>query len=160
MNKYSRREFLKHTSALGLVSSTLLSGCSGSADSISKPSKKPNLLFVFSDQQSRDMVGCYGNDSIKTPNLDQLASEWIKFEHCVSSSPVCTPFRGMLMSGQHPLYSGVLHNDMPLLANNGKYFGHVLTEAGYRTGYVGKWHLLGGDRDRPVYSPMVRKSGR
>lgn len=110
----------------------------------------PNLLFVFTDQQSRDMLGCYGNPDILTPNLDAFARDSIRFDHCMSSSPVCTPFRGMLLSGQHPLYNGAVHNDVPMLANNGEYFGHVLTAAGYRTGYVGKWHLLGHERDRPV----------
>jgi arylsulfatase A-like enzyme len=111
---------------------------------------RPNLVFVFTDQQSRDMLGCYGNADIKTPHLDAFASESIRFEHCISSSPVCTPYRGMLLTGRHPLCNGALHNDLPLLANNGTTFAQALGEAGYRTAYVGKWHLLGHDRDRPV----------
>ncbi|MEI7729214.1 MAG: sulfatase-like hydrolase/transferase [Verrucomicrobiota bacterium] len=111
---------------------------------------KPNLLFVFSDQQSRDALGCYDNPDVMTPQLDKLAAHGTLFEHGVSSCPVCTPMRGMLFSGQHPLRNGAIHNDIPLLADNGEYFGHVLKFAGYHTGYIGKWHLLGGDRDRPV----------
>jgi arylsulfatase A-like enzyme len=156
MQEYSRRDFLQKAGLLGMAGATLCCGCAESRQPVSRRTASPNLLFVFSDQQSRDMLGCYGNKSIRTPNLDRLASEGLQFEHCVSSSPVCTPFRGMLISGQHPLYSGVLHNDVPLLANNGKYFGHVLTEAGYRTGYIGKWHLLGGDRNRPVPAGKMR----
>jgi arylsulfatase A-like enzyme len=56
----------------------------------------------------------------------------------------------MLLTGQHPLRNGALHNDLPLLANNGTTFARALQSAGYRTAYVGKWHLLGGDRDRLV----------
>jgi len=155
----TRREFGKLTGKTALGVMLTVAGCSSQNNFLSirkKKSKKPNLLFIFSDQQSRDTLSCYGNEDTITPNLDKMASEGIVFDHCVSSSPVCTPFRGMLMSGRHPLYTGTLHNDMPLLANNGKYFGHVLKDAGYRTGYVGKWHLLGGDRDRPIPAGKMR----
>jgi arylsulfatase A-like enzyme len=111
---------------------------------------RPKLVFVFTDQQSRDMLGCYGNADIKTPHLDAFSTDSIRFEHCVSNSPVCTAYRGILLTGQHPLRNGALHNDLPLLANNGTTFAQALTGAGYRTAYVGKWHLLGHDRDRPV----------
>lgn len=121
-----------------------------------KQKRRPNLVFVFTDQHSRDMLSCYGNRDIITPNLDAFARESVQFEHCVASSPVCTPWRGMLLSGQHPLHNGAVHNDVPLLADNGKYFGHVLTEGGYRTGYIGKWHLYGHERDRPVPPGKMR----
>jgi arylsulfatase A-like enzyme len=150
---YSRRKFLE-TTGMGIAALSLSPALASGKELL--PKKKPNLVFVFSDQQSRDMVGCYGNEDIITPNLDKFASQGIRFDHCVSSQPVCTPFRGMLLTGQHPLSNGAYTNDVPLLANNGKYFGHVLTEAGYRTGYVGKWHLLGGDRDRPVPPGKMR----
>ena len=110
----------------------------------------PNLLFVFTDQQSFDMLGCYGNTQIQTPHLDQLADEGIRFEYCISSSPVCTPFRGMLLSGRHPLRQGAFNNDVNMLPGGGNYFAEVLKGRGYRTGYVGKWHLYGGDRNRPI----------
>ncbi len=117
---------------------------------------RPNLVFVFTDQQSRDMLGCYGNADIQTPCLDAFAATAIQFEHCISNSPVCTAYRGMLFTGQHPLHNGALHNDLPLLANNGTTFAQALAASGYRTGYVGKWHLLGGDRDRPVPPGAMR----
>ncbi len=169
-NSLSRRNFIKLSGAaalssvvpkMGNTAKNVISGHLGS-----KPGevytgqqgkkKKPNLLFIFSDQQSRDMVGCYGNRDLLTPNLDNFASEGVKFEECISSSPVCTAYRGMLMSGQHSLYNGALFNDMPLLANNGKYIGNVLRDAGYKMGYIGKWHLLGGDRNRLIPPGKMR----
>lgn len=150
MNEVTRREFLKASgSALALGA---LGGLPASAasDVWSVGARRPNLLFVFTDQQSHDMLGAYGNSQIITPNLDNFAQQGIRFNHCVSSCPVCTPYRGILMSGQHPLYNGAFVNDAQLLTNNGPSFGNVLQSAGYRTGYVGKWHLLGGDRDRPI----------
>jgi len=110
----------------------------------------PNLVFVFSDQQSFDMLGCYGNTEIITPNIDTAAAEGVRFSHCVSQTCVCSPYRAMLMSGQHPLYNGVFSNDVQMLLDNGPTFAEVLLDRGYRTGYIGKWHLYGGYRDRPI----------
>lgn len=111
---------------------------------------RPNLVFLFSDQQSWDMLGCYGNQQIITPNIDRLATESVRFNRCISNSPVCTPYRGVLLSGQHPLWTGALGNDLQMVPGNGKYFGEVLRDAGYQMGYFGKWHLYGGDRVRPI----------
>ncbi len=126
-----------------------LTGCAGKNRGVTK-SKKPNLLFVFTDQQSFDMLKCYGNESIITPNIDIFSKEGVRFNQCISSSPVCSPMRAMLFSGMHPFYNGCFANDVPMIHDNGKYFAHVLNDANYRTGYIGKWHLLGGNRDQPV----------
>ena len=114
--------------------------------------KRPNLLFIFSDQQAFDMLGCAGNPQVKTPNIDALASQGVRFEHAVANCPVCTPCRSMLISGRHPLYNNCFDNDRRLLTEDeiGPGIGHVLRDAGYRMGYIGKWHLYGGDRDRPI----------
>lgn len=117
---------------------------------------KPNIIFIFSDQQSYDMLGCYGNKQIKTPNIDKLASQGVKFNHCISSCPLSTPYRGMLLSGMHPLHNGALHNDFQMLPGEGNYFGEVLRDNGYHTAYIGKWHLFGGDRYRPIPEGKLR----
>jgi len=105
--------------------------------------KPTNLLFVMTDQQSFDMIGSV-NPQVKTPVLDALAKQGIRFDHAISNSPLCTPYRSMLMSGQHPLYNGCFRNDVPLLPDTTNRFAHVLGRAGYETAYVGKWHLYGG----------------
>jgi len=115
-----------------------------------KEETKPNLIFVFTDQQSFDMLGSYGNKQIITPHLDRFASQGVQFNHAVVNCPVCTPARGTLLSGMHPLYNGAMHNDIQMLPGNGNHFGEVLRDAGYHTGYYGKWHLYGGDRVRPI----------
>ncbi len=112
--------------------------------SCSRAPEAPNLLFVFTDQQSYDMLGVAGNSQVLTPHLDQLAEEGVYFQHAISSCPICSPYRGMLMSGQHPLYNGCFTNDVPLLPDNGLSFAQALGQAGYETAYVGKWHLYGG----------------
>ena len=113
-------------------------------------SPRPNLLFVFSDQQSWDMLGCYGNRDLKTPSFDRLAAEGVRFNHCIATSPVCTPNRGILLSGLHPLQNGAFMNDLQLRPGKGNYLGEVLRDGGYHTGYFGKWHLYGGDRNRGI----------
>ncbi len=86
-------------------------------------SRRPNILFVFSDEHSRDMVGCYGNTQIITPNFDRLADQGMRFDYCFSSYPVCTPYRSMLLSGQHVLRNGCLGNDLRLLPSAGPFLG-------------------------------------
>lgn len=131
---------------------TFVAGCAGSDDTTDPlpADEMPNLVFVFDDQHSWDMMGAYGNDQIITPNLDRFAEQGIRFTHAISNAPQCTPHRGMLLTGQHPFDSGALWNDLRALPGNGDYLAEVLTRAGYRTGYYGKWHLYGGDRNRPV----------
>ena len=116
--------------------------------------KAPNLVFIFSDQHAYDMLGCYGNRQVKSPNIDKFSEDAVRFTHCFSNCPVSTPYRGMLLSGQHSLYNGTYANDRPLLPGHGKKLGEVLTDAGYSTAYIGKWHLLGGDRNRPIPKDM------
>jgi arylsulfatase A-like enzyme len=135
----SRRTFVKQLSA-GAAAATLPAAAR----------RKPNLVFVFSDQQSSDTLGCYGNRDAQTPNADRLAKEGVLFEHCISNSPLCTPYRGILVSGRHTLQNGAIENDIRLLPGDGNSLGEVLRDAGYRTGWVGKWHLYGGDRVRPI----------
>ena len=87
---------------------------------------KPNLLIVFSDQHSYDMLGAYGNTQVLTPNIDAFAAEGIRFDMAFSNQPVCTPFRGMLMSGMHPLKKALLRMTLhffPIRPNSwGKYY--------------------------------------
>jgi arylsulfatase A-like enzyme len=154
-----RRELLKD--ALSLTTGGLLWSLSGAhatdqqRDGESPPAR-PNLLFVFSDQQSFDMLGSYGNEQILTPVIDRFASESVRFEHCVSSCPICTPYRGMLLSGLHPLYNGCFTNDVQMLSTPENAFGKALGKAGYQTAYIGKWHIHGGDRNRPVHGGPAR----
>ncbi len=121
-----------------------------------RTTKRPNLIFVFSDQHSWDMLGCNGNSDIMTPCFDKFAKQGVRFTQCISNSPVCTPYRGILMTGQHPLYCGAMQNDLQVLPGHSNYLAEVLRDAGYRTGYFGKWHLYGGDRVRPVPAGPLR----
>jgi arylsulfatase A-like enzyme len=106
---------------------------------------KPNLLFVFADQYRKQAVGFMNEDPVITPNLDNLAEEGMAFTNAVSTCPICTPFRAMLMTGRFPMSTGMTSNCMPgtdlELDENETCIGDILKAKGYHTGYIGKWHL-------------------
>jgi arylsulfatase A-like enzyme len=92
-------------------------------------------------------VGCYGQEKIKTPNLDRLAAEGMRFTQCYAGTAVCAPSRAALMTGRHTGHTRVRGNaEMPLAADETT-VAEVLKKAGYRTGAVGKWGL--GLEDSP-----------
>lgn len=105
---------------------------------------KKQLVLVMTDTTRRDMVGCYGNEKMKTPNLDKLAAEGIRYETAYTCQPVCGPARSALFTGTFPHTNGMVTNSVPLGANV-KTVGQRLTDNGIHCGYVGKWHLDGGD---------------
>jgi arylsulfatase A-like enzyme len=108
--------------------------------------RRPNLLFVLSDQHRGMDLGCAGNRDVESPNLDRLASRGTLFENAYANVPVCTPSRACLLTGQYPLTHRVIANDLPL-PTDAPTIAKAFRDAGYRTGYVGKWHLDGLPRD-------------
>jgi len=101
---------------------------------------KPNVIVFFTDQQRWDSCGCYGQPLDVTPNLDRMAAEGVRFEHAFTCQPVCGPARACLQSGQYASEVGVYTNGIAL-PTDGKWVAHHMAEAGYETGYIGKWHL-------------------
>lgn len=102
--------------------------------------KKPNIIFIFSDQQRRDTIGCYGQVLNVTPNLDKLAEEGVIFENAFTPQPVCGPARACIQTGKYATQTGCFKNDIALNKEE-KTIAHYMSDAGYRTGYIGKWHL-------------------
>ncbi len=111
------------------------------------PREPINLVLVFADQMRGQDIGAAGNDQVITPNLDRLAAGGVLFTNAIANCPVCTPSRGSLLTGLSPLAHGAIANDVQIRTDLPT-LGTVLREAGYRTGYIGKWHLDGVPRDR------------
>lgn len=118
---------------------------------------KPNLLFVFADQLRACSVGYFGEEPVITPNIDRFAAEGAIFSTAVSPLPVCTPYRGSLITGRTPLSTGLIINDIPLKTTEIS-IAHCFNDAGYDTAYIGKWHLDGANRPAPV-PPGPRRQG-
>ncbi len=106
---------------------------------------KPNILCIYVDQLREDALGCTGNPLIRTPNIDRLALEGMRFSEAYVSTPLCTPFRGSFLTGKYAHAAGVHANHFPIPTNQ-KFLTHHLADAGYNTGYIGKWHLYGGPK--------------
>jgi uncharacterized sulfatase len=105
---------------------------------------KKQVVFLMTDTTRKDMLGCYGNRRMITPNLDKLAAEGIRFENAYTCQPVCGPARSALFTGLFPHSNGMVTNSVAM-GDNVKTIGQRLTDQGVKCGYIGKWHLDGGD---------------
>lgn len=110
-------------------------------------SSRPNLLYIFADQMRGMDMHCAGNTQLFTPNMDRLAEQGMRLTHAYANTPVCTASRAMLLTGLYPAANRVVANDLPLPVELPT-LGDIFHSAGYRTGYIGKWHLDGVPRNK------------
>ncbi len=134
----SRRQFLSTA-----VASAAL------APSIFGQASRPNIVFIMADDMGYGNLGCFGQKRIKTPNLDRMAAEGMRFTSAYAGATVCAPSRCTLMSGKHTGHATVRGNSFPELAlkKSESTVAEVLKRAGYRTALFGKWGLGGFDAD-------------
>jgi arylsulfatase A len=152
--EYNRRDFLK-TVGLGAaaLAVTRFEFCQGAAG------PKPNIIFILADDLGYGELGCFGQEKIRTPNIDRIAAEGMKFSQHYSGSPVCAPSRCVLLTGKHTGHAYIRDNSEmrergevwrnPLvegqypLPENTFTIGRLFQSAGYTTGAIGKWGLGG-----------------
>ena len=134
---------------------TLIFSCNSESKSPAEISdSKPNIVFIVADDMGYADAGCYGQQKIKTPNIDQLAAEGLRFTQCYSGSSVCAPARSVLMTGLHTGHTRVRGNFglggvLGLAGNNGRVplkeeditIAEMLKDSGYKTAMIGKWGL-------------------
>jgi arylsulfatase A-like enzyme len=161
MNPHSRRHFLKTT--LGAAMAATMNPTSGQSlpdgadpeigrsadndDALRSACRlqrdadpRPNILLVFTDQQTASAMSCAGNRWVNTPHMDALAREGVRFVSAYCAAPICGPSRGSLVTGLPPHASGVVYNG-DALPDNLPTIGSALRQAGYYTAWTGKWHL-------------------
>jgi len=138
-----RRAFLR-VGAMGLAASlcdlTEPAHAVGATPSSRDSARPPNVLFVFSDMQRAYSMGCYGDANARTPVLDAFAKQGARLDAAMSNTPVCCPYRACLMSGQYAHRHGVMSNGVTFRPTV-KCIAETFRDAGYETGYSGKWHI-------------------
>ncbi len=160
MKKLTRREFVASA-----VAASALAGAAADV-SLGAQAGRPNVLYIMADDLGWGDLSCYGRPDYKTPNLDRLASQGVRFTHAYSAAPVCTPTRCAFVTGRYPARTAVgLEEPLswrkqlaeqkrdPGLPPEHPTVASLLKAAGYRTALVGKWHL----GYLPTYGPV--KSG-
>ena len=126
------------------------------------PARPPNVVFILTDNQGEWSLGCYGNKDIRTPNIDRLAKEGVRFARCFANNPVCSPNRATLLTGLMPSQHGVhsyLGAGAPqvgpgahCMISEWTTLGKVFKAQGYRCGMVGKWHLGGNEQPQEGFT--------
>lgn len=150
----TRREFI--TRGAGAIAGATMIGTLVKAASCAKtPARKPNILFLFSDQHRAFSMGCMGDEEIKTPNMDRLAKEGLLFTHAISGYPLCSPYRAMLFTGRYGHMTGEVGNAIELPASEIT-IAKVLKQQGYKCGFMGKWHL---EKTHVAFIPKERRLG-
>jgi len=131
----------------------LLVWASASLQAAGIAGKRPNIIFIITDDQGYGDVSAHGNPILKTPNLDRLHREGVRFTD-FHVSPTCAPTRAALLTGRHEFKNGITHTilERERLALDAVTLPQVLKTAGYTAGIFGKWHL--GDED--AYQPEKR----
>lgn len=109
-------------------------------------SNKPNLIYIFADQLRYSSVGFNGDAQARTPHLDALAAQCTNLEGAISGHPVCAPYRASLFTGKYTTSTGMVINEIRMKPDHHPHcFAHQLNDAGYRTSYIGKWHLYAAE---------------
>lgn len=154
MAELTRREFIRRSA--GAIAGAALMGMPGVASCATTKARKPNVVFLFADQMRNQALGCIGRDkNTKTPNMDKLAGQGMLFTQAISGYPLCTPYRAMLLTGRYGTTTGMIGNEMELPESEIT-FAQVLKKQGYKTGFIGKWHL---EKTHDPFVPRERRFG-
>lgn len=159
--KMQRRDFLKTAFCSAAVLS--LGSCVENQNRAS--AKKPNIIFILTDDQGWADLASYGHPYVKTPNMDRLATEGTRFTQFYVNATVCAPSRVALMTGQFPAKHNVHqiyfhdkfnreHGVAPFLNASVPTVAGIMKSTGYHTGHIGKWHLCGKTPDTPDPSEL------
>src|SRR3954454_17825383 len=127
--------------------------------------RRPNVVLIMTDNHGAWTLGCYGNKDIRTPNIDRLAAQGMRFTHSFSSNTVCSPTRATFLTGliasQHGIHCYLRKNEFQVgpqarnLIADFDTLPSILARRGYRCGLVGKWHLGANERPQNGFTDWV-----
>ncbi|MFK7777593.1 MAG: sulfatase [Gimesia sp.] len=124
-------------------------------------SQRPNIVVVLVDDLRWDEIGCMGHPFVRTPHIDRIANEGARFRNAFCSTPLCSPVRACLLTGQYTHNHGILDNiNRSQHSHTLKTFPQSLQKAGYETAYIGKWHMGNDDTARPGFNHWVSMKGQ
>jgi len=166
----SRREFLR-TIGLGAAALAVPACTPAVRKASAAPATRPNIIFVYSDDHAYQAISAYGSKINRTPNIDRLAREGMRFDECYVTNSICGPMRAVVLTGKYSHLNGMWRNGIQFDMNQ-QSFAKLLRKAGYQTAIVGKYHLgrkmnpQGFDYyeiligQGPYYNPPMRKIGQ
>lgn len=146
----SKRLRIENLLAVLSIAIFLLVGFTG--PSANADERQPNIILMMADDVSWEAFGCYGAEDYKTPHIDQMAKDGMRFAHCYST-PICTTSRVKIMTGQYNFRN---YTHFGYLSPDEKTFGHKLQKAGYKTAIAGKWQLNGLYNSLPRHDDSSR----
>ncbi len=120
--------------ALGLV-------CGLVAAPEAEAAKRPNVLFIFTDDHSARAISAYGSRINRTPHMDRIAQEGMRFRKCYVTNSICGPSRAVILTGKYSHLNGFLMNGRTPFDGSQQTFPKLLRKVGYETAMIGKWHL-------------------
>jgi len=124
------------------------------------PDGRPNLIFILTDDQRWDAMGCAGHPFIRTPNMDRLAAEGVRFRNAFVTTSLCSPSRASFLTGRYAHSHGVFTNAHGGLPPSQTTYPMLLQKAGYETAFIGKWHMGSNAAPRPGFDHWVSFSGQ
>ncbi|MEN8126712.1 MAG: sulfatase [Planctomycetota bacterium] len=137
----TRRQFIRNMGCF-TVSCIGVASCAsqGVALQAGLPEKKPNILFILSDDHAKNAISCYGSKLVQTPNIDRIAKEGILFDNCICTNSICAPSRAAILTGKHSHLNGQIKNNIQFNGSQ-QTFPKIMRQNGYQTALIGKWHL-------------------
>jgi arylsulfatase A-like enzyme len=146
MSKQIKRRVVLKTMGLSAAAMAIPQGLFAPAATVRQhgeqeiPADRPNIIFIMTDDHASHAMSCYGSRINKTPNLDRIAEEGMRFDNCFCTNSICAPSRAVILTGKYSHLNGVIDNRKTFDGSQ-QTFPKLLKKAGYRTAMIGKWHL-------------------